>query len=106
MKAHNFFAEGSFKKEEEVRTMMRMYSCLVGHKVKAESTKESPEDKDFEDEVFTIVGLTTKRDDPSIHAVLKSDECDITITVSVDMINRPRDTYFYDPGFILKLIKE
>ena len=104
MKAHNFFA--SPKVEGEIREEMEKYSYLVGKKVQAISTKEAPEDEELEEETFTIVGLTTQQYTTKVYAVLKSDECCVAVSVEVGIIGKERRNYFYNPGFLFKLLDE
>lgn len=103
MKAHDFLSE--LKVEGKIRKEMEKYSYLVGKRVKAIPTNEDPEDKGFEEETFTIVGLITKQYTAKIYAVLKSEECDVAVGVDVDIIGKKRKDYFYNPGFLLELLE-
>lgn len=102
MKAHDFFAEKKVK--EEIRKEIEKYSCLVGKRVKAIPTNEELEDKELEEEIFSIVGLITKEYTTKIFVVLKSEECSMVVNVEAGLIGKERKDYSYNPGFLLELL--
>ena len=104
MNAYNFFLDQ--RVNEKTRKQIEEYSYLMGRKVKAIPTNESPADKVLEEELFTIVGLTTESYTTELFATLKSEESTVTINIKVGEIGKERKDYAWNPGMILKLLEQ
>lgn len=98
MKAHDYFSDA--RPDAIKRKNMKNYSYLVGKKVKA-----IPTSAEYEEEIFTVVGLKVRKYTTKIYAVLKSEENYAIVEVEAYIIGRERKDYYFKPNFILELLE-